>query len=245
MVTSASDDAHRNGDVTASPAGYDAAQAAEGPVGLFIVFEGGDGAGKSTQMRCLSRWLNGRGIPHLTTREPGGTPLGARLREVLLHSDEAPTARAEALLFAADRAQHVESVILPALTRGDWVLCDRYVDSSIAYQGGGRDLDPRQIATLSRWATGGLTPDLTVLLDVPVHVGASRRRGAADRMESESVAFHEQVAARFRELAARAAQRYLVLDATAPAEAISAAVLARLGRIVRGEPGSSGQEAGS
>lgn len=232
MVTTAADGADATGGVTGG------ADAAWVPGGLFIVFEGGDGAGKSTQVRCLSRWLTARGIPQLTTREPGGTPLGARLREVLLHSDDAPTARAEALLFAADRAQHVESVILPALNRGEWVLCDRYIDSSIAYQGGGRDLDPRQVGMLSRWATCGLTPDLTVLLDVPVQVGAARRRGAADRMESESVAFHEQVAARFRELAGLAPQRYLVVDATRPAEAICAEVLTRLGQLVRQEPPS-------
>lgn len=238
MVTSAPDAA-----VPADGVETDGGDAAQAPLGLFVVFEGGDGAGKSTQVRCLSRWLTQQGIPHLMTREPGDTPLGARLREVLLHSKEAPEApraRAEALLFAADRAQHVESVVLPALARGDWVLCDRYVDSSIAYQGGGRELDPRQIAALSRWATGGLLADLTVLLDVPVALGAARRRGAADRMEAESVAFHEQVAHRFRELAARAPARYLVVDAAQPPEAIFEVVLRRLRQIVRHDP--SGEE---
>lgn len=233
MVISGSDGAGSNG--ARGVADANGAGVQPEADGLFIVFEGGDGAGKSTQVRCLSRWLGERGIPHVVTREPGGTPLGARLRDLLLHSDVAPTDRAEALLFAADRAEHVQTVVLPALARGDWVLCDRYIDSSVAYQGGGRDLDPRQIATLSRWATAGLTADLTVLLDVPVQVGASRRRGAADRLEAESVRFHEQVAQRFREQARRAPERYLVVDATLPKEEISAVVLARLGRLVRGE----------
>ena len=222
-----------------SPALGDAAHARSGPPrrGLFVVFEGGDGAGKSTQVQLLARWLEERAVPHVVTREPGGTPLGARLREVLLHTDDGPSPRAEALLFAADRAHHVERLVRPALERGEWVVSDRYVDSSIAYQGGGRGLDADAIADLSRWATDELVPDLTALLDVPVDVGAARRGRAADRMESESAAFHEQVAQRFRQLAAAAPRRYLVLDATRPADELAAIVRARL------EPLAGGHDA--
>lgn len=213
-----------------APAGGPSAP--EGDTGLFVVFEGGDGAGKSTQAGLLSQWLAEQGIDHVLTREPGGTALGERLREVLLHSSDGLGARAEALLFAADRAEHVERVIIPALDSGRWVVCDRYVDSSIAYQGGGRDLDVRQIGALSRWATAGLVPDLTVLLDVPVAVGAARRQGPADRMESESFAFHEQVAQRFRDQALRARDRYVVLDATRPPQELARAVREKLAQII-------------
>lgn len=164
----------------------------------------------------------------MTTREPGGTSLGTALREVLLHSGESVNPRAEALLFAADRAQHVAHLIAPALAAGDWVLTDRYSDSSIAYQGAGRELDRAEIARLSTWASDGLTPDLTVLLDVPTHVGASRRAGPADRMESAPQTFHEQVRRGFLDLAAAAPERYLVLDATGAPEAIAAAIRERL-----------------
>ncbi|GAB97450.1 dTMP kinase [Kineosphaera limosa] len=202
------------------------------PRGVFVVFEGGDGAGKSTQVALLSQWLGERGVEHVLTREPGGTALGTRLRELLLHvEDGGPVPRAEALLFAADRAQHAATLVRPALAAGRWVVSDRYIDSSIAYQGGGRDLDTDEVARLSAWATDELVPDLTVLLDVPVAVGAQRRRSAAapeDRMESESVRFHEQVAQRFRQLAEAAPQRYLVLDATAEPAALSAAVRDRI-----------------
>lgn len=211
-----------------APGATEAARSGPARRGAFVVFEGGDGAGKSTQVELLARWLRERAVPHVETREPGGTPLGARLREVLLHADDGPSPRAEALLFAADRAHHVERLVRPALERGEWVVSDRYVDSSIAYQGGGRELDAEAIAGLSRWATDGLVPDLTVLLDVPVDVGAARRGRAADRMESESAAFHEQVAQRFRQLAAAAPTRYLVLDATLPVDELAASVRARL-----------------
>lgn len=199
--------------------------------GLFVVFEGGDGAGKSTQLTLLTDWLTARDLPHVATREPGGTPLGARLREVLLHGQDAPTPRAEALLFAADRAEHVARVVRPALAAGQVVVGDRYVDSSIAYQGGGRELDADEIAELSAWATDRLTPDLTVLLDVPVEVGAARRqaaRGTHDRMEAESARFHTEVAQRFRRLATADPGRYLVLDATLDPQVLAATVRTRV-----------------
>lgn len=196
--------------------------------GRFVALEGGDGAGKSTQLELLVAWLREQGVTAVTTREPGGTSLGTALREVLLHSGQRVSPRAEALLFAADRAQHVAHLIEPALAAGDWVLTDRYSDSSIAYQGAGRELDRAQIARLSTWASDGLTPDLTVLLDVPTQVGAARRAGPADRMESAPQAFHEQVRQGFLDLAAAAPQRYLVLDATHAPETIAAAIRERL-----------------
>ncbi len=209
--------------------------------GLFIAFEGGDGAGKSTQLGLLSEWLTELGVDHLTTREPGGTPLGVALREVLLHSGEAVSPRAEALLFAADRAHHVEHFIEPALAAGTWVVTDRYADSSIAYQGAGRALDTAEVASLSAWATGGLVPDLTLLLDVPTQVGAARRGGPADRMESAPADFHEQVRRGFLRLAAAAADRYLVLDATEPPQALAARIRRRVEPCVHQGSTSSGR----
>lgn len=202
--------------------------AADRPRGRFIALEGGDGAGKSTQVTLLAQWLAEAGVPALTTREPGGTSLGVALREVLLHSDERISPRAEALLFAADRAQHVAVLLEPALAAGQWVVTDRYVDSSIAYQGAGRQLERAEIAQVSAWATGGLTPDLTVVLDVPVEVGAARREGPADRMESAPDSFHAQVRQGFLDLAAAAPQRYLVLDATQEPAVIATTIQERL-----------------
>lgn len=200
-------------------------QTATGPArGRFVALEGGDGAGKSTQLALLATWLREAGLSVVTTREPGGTSLGVSLREVLLHSGEAVSPRAEALLFAADRAQHVAHLLEPSLAAGEWVVTDRYSDSSIAYQGAGRALDRAEIASLSAWATGGLTPDLTVLLDVPTDIGAARRAGPADRMESAPDAFHAQVRQGFLDLAAAAPQRYLVLDATESPQEIAAAI---------------------
>ena len=201
--------------------------------GAFVVLEGGDGAGKSTQAAALAEALRALGFDVVTTREPGGTAVGEQVRQTLLGAgSEGMGARTEALLFAAARAEHARRLIRPALHRGAVVISDRYVDSSIAYQGGGRDLDVRQIGALSRWATAGLVPDLTVLLDVPVAVGAARRQGPADRMESESVAFHEQVAQRFRDQALRARDRYVVLDATRPPQELARAVREKLAQII-------------
>jgi dTMP kinase len=194
--------------------------------GYLIAFEGGDGAGKSTQAALLARWLqDDQGHEVVLTREPGATPLGVRLRELLLGRDEKLDPRTEALLFAADRADHVATLVRPALERGAVVVTDRYVDSSIAYQGAGRALDAEDIAALSRFATDGLAPDLTVLLDIPSEFSRVRRaydpaRQGEDRLEALPEEFHERVRARFRALANAEPQRYLVLDGTMPREEI-------------------------
>lgn len=199
------------------------------PTGYFIAFEGGDGAGKSTQVQRLAQWLREQGHEVVVTREPGATALGKSLRAALLDLDAAvPSARAEALMYAADRADHVERVIRPALHRGAVVVTDRYVDSSIAYQGAGRDLAPAEVERLSRWATQGLMPHLTVLLDVEPLVAHSRRQGPADRIESESVDFHVRVRQGFLDLAARESKRYLVLDANKTPTAIHVEVTTRV-----------------
>jgi dTMP kinase len=184
-------------------------------LGVLLALEGGEGAGKSTQARLLAIWLRDQGYDVVTTHEPGATKIGMRLRALLLdtaHTGLAP--RAEALMYAADRAEHVRSVIVPALERGAIVVTDRYVDSSLAYQGAGRDLPVAEIAALNRWATGGLTPDLTVVLDVAPTTGLGRRLSSADRLESEPIDFHQRVRDSFLRLAAAEPSRYLVVDAT-------------------------------
>ena len=184
-----------------------------GTGGLFIAFEGGEGVGKSTQARLLADALTARGHEVVLTFEPGATSVGTRLREVLL--DRASTGmsgRAEALLYAADRAHHVAEVIRPALQRGAVVITDRFVDSSLAYQGAGRDLDDQEVRRLSRWATDGLLPDLTVLLDLDPVSGLQRATGPGDRFESERLEFHTKVRAAFLELARHGRNRYLVVD---------------------------------
>ena len=199
--------------------------------GVFVVFEGGEGAGKSTQVTRLADALRAQGRDVVVTREPGATDVGARIRNLVLDKGDTPSPRAEALLYAADRAHHVATVVRPALARGAVVISDRYVDSSLAYQGAGRTLPVSEISWLSSWATGGLKPDLVVLLDVDPGVGLSRvdSRGLGhDRLESESRAFHERVRYAFLDLAAADPRRYLVLDAARPAEEISAAVDERL-----------------
>lgn len=198
--------------------------------GYFVAFEGGDGAGKTTQIEQLARWLRELGHEVLSTREPGATELGAQLREALLHG-EAVDPRAEALLFAADRAHHVASVVLPGLDRGAVVVTDRYIDSSVAYQGAGRGFDPDGIAQISRWATGSLLPDLTVLLDLPPEAAAARRAVdgvEADRLEGEDVAFHHRVRRAYLAIAHRSPRRYLVVDATLTPDEIARLVRERL-----------------
>jgi dTMP kinase len=183
-----------------------------GAGGLFVVFEGGEGTGKSTQAALLADALRAKGHEVVVTFEPGATPVGRRLREVLLdRSSSGMSPRAEALLYAADRAQHVSEVIRPALARGAIVISDRYVDSSLAYQGAGRELDENEVRRLSRWATGGLTADLTVLLDVDPSVGLARATGPGDRIEGEVLEFHERVRSRFLELSRQGRDRYLVI----------------------------------
>jgi dTMP kinase len=199
--------------------------------GFFIALEGGDGAGKSTHARLLHGWLEGLGHEVVTTHEPGATATGRRLRELLLHSD-ALDPRAEALLFAADRAQHVATVVRPALERGAIVVTDRYSDSSVAYQGAGRSLDGAEVAQLSRWATRDLVPDLTVVLDVPPDVGRRRLGGRPDRLESEPEEFHASVRQRFLDLARRHPRRYLVIDASADPEAVQQQLRQRLSSVL-------------
>ena len=188
--------------------------------GMLIAFEGGEGAGKTTQARLLAIWLREQGYDVVATQEPGATKMGMRLRALLLdtaHTGLSP--RAETLMYAADRAEHVESVIAPALERGTVVVTDRYVDSSIAYQGRGRNQPVGEVAGLNRWATGGLEPDLTILLDLPPAEGLGRRSVSADRLEAEPADFHERVREGFLAQAQANPGRYLVLDATqAPAE---------------------------
>jgi dTMP kinase len=199
-----------------------APEEAEQARGIFIAFEGGEGSGKTTQSRLLAIWLRDQGFDVVQTREPGSTKVGMRLRAILLDAvHQGLSARSEALLYAADRAEHVEKVIRPALYRGSMVISDRYVDSSLAYQGAGRALNRADVAKINTWATGGLVPDLTVLIDTPPSIGLARLGGAADRIESEPLEFHERVRREFRSLAAADPDRYVVIDGTLPQDQIS------------------------
>lgn len=199
----------------------DQAQPEPRSTGLFVVFEGGDGVGKSTQARLLAEWLESSGLTVVLTHEPGGSPIGADIRRLLLSTGEhPPSARTEALLYAAERAEHIHSVVRPALQRGAVVVSDRYLDSSVAYQGVGRDLGADRVEDLNRWATAQLRPDLTVLLDLAPEPALERLSDPADRLESEPLDFHERVRAAFHDLAARDPQHYLVLDAGRPADQV-------------------------
>ena len=199
--------------------------------GLFLTLEGGDGAGKTTQSALLEEWLADRGRTVVRTREPGGTEVGLLVRDIVLHhrGDIAP--RAEALLYAADRAHHVETVVRPALRRGDVVIQDRYFDSSIAYQGDGRQLEPGEIRDLSMWAAGGLLPNLTVLLDLDPTIARGRLDAddkPFDRLEAEREDFHARVRGRFLAIAAEEPARFLVLDAARSPEDLAADIRARV-----------------
>jgi dTMP kinase len=197
--------------------------------GLFIAFEGGEGAGKSTQVQLLATELRDAGYEVVVTFEPGATPIGAKLRQVLLDRESAELSSvSEVLLYAADRAQHVTDVVRPALERGAIVVSDRYVDSTLAYQGAGRSLPDGEVRRLSAWATGGLLADLTVVLDIAPEIGLRRRGGPADRLEDESIDFHRRVRGMFLELASHGRARYLVLDAGDEPERIHAAVSKRV-----------------
>ncbi len=222
-------------DIVTSLRGDSAARRRMRSGGLFVAFEGGEGVGKTTQIELLADALRAGGYAVLVTHEPGDTDVGARIRSLLLHDDARLTARAEALLFAADRAHHVDTVIRPALSSGQLVLTDRFVDSSLAYQGSGRDLSVDDVRRVSRWATQDLLPDLTVLLDLPADEGLARIRrrlagenAGEDKLEAESVAFHERVRQAFRMLAESEPRRYLVIDAREPAEAIAAQIRTRV-----------------
>jgi dTMP kinase len=195
--------------------------------GRFITFEGGEGSGKSTQIALAAAWARARGRTVVETREPGGTALGVELRGLVLDPDGHVTPRAEALIYAADRAHHVDTVVVPALDRGELVLSDRYVDSTLAYQGAGRDLVPGEVERIARWATADLRPDLTVLLDVEPAVGLSRF-DAPDRLEAEPVTFHERVRQSFLALAAEDRDHYLVVDARLDRDQIASTVRDRL-----------------
>jgi dTMP kinase len=201
--------------------------------GLFLAFEGGEGTGKTTQARLIAIWLREQGYDVVTTHEPGATKVGMRLRALLLdtaHAGMSP--HAEALMYAADRAEHIASVIEPALARGAVVITDRYVDSSLAYQGTGRGLRTAEIARLNSWATGGRVPDLTILLDMPPEAGLGRRTRSADRLEAEPLEFHRRVRAGFLALARAEPSRYMVVDATRPAEEVSQEIKDRIREIL-------------
>jgi dTMP kinase len=199
--------------------------------GKLIVFEGGEGCGKTTQIHLAKLWLESH-VPVLTTREPGGTPLGGQIRRLLLEpAEEGMNSRTELLLYAADRAQHVERCIRPALAAGQLVLCDRYTDSTIAYQGYGRGLDRGLIDQLNHIATGGLVPDLTLWLDLDVRVGLQRAqaRGQADRMERADSGFHQAVRQGFTEIAAVNPERVVRIEADRSIEDVSEAIKAAIG----------------
>lgn len=199
--------------------------------GLFLTFEGGDGSGKSTQSALLTEWLTAQGRTVVHAREPGGTELGLELRELVLHRRGYMAPRAEALIYAADRAHNIATVVRPALERGDVVIQDRYLDSSVAYQGAGRVLDPGEVRELSLWATEGLLPDLTVLLDIDIETGRARlddARTRYDRLEAEAADFHHRVREAYLELADAEPERFLVLDATEPVEVLAERIRGRV-----------------
>lgn len=196
--------------------------------GYFVVFEGGEGAGKSTQEALLAEALRDRGLTVTQTREPGGTPAGEAIRHVVLSPEfTGLDVRAEALLFAAARGEHADKVIRPALDRGDVVICDRYLDSSVAYQGFARGLGPKRIRDLSLWATQELVPDLTIVLDIDPVEGLGRFE-ERDRLEAEPMEYHQQVRAAFLAMAEEQPDRYLVLNARDDRETIAAAILERV-----------------
>lgn len=191
----------------------------------FVSFEGIDGCGKSTLMDRLADWLTDARVPYVRVREPGGTAIGEKIRQILLDPASSDmTGRAEVLLYSASRAQLTWQVIVPALERGEWVLADRFVDATFAYQGFGRGFDPERLETIQRWATGGLWPDKTILLDCEVALALSRlggREGAnRDRIELEEEAFHRKVRNGYLALARREPGRFVLLDASKPLEEV-------------------------
>lgn len=199
---------------------------------MFIAFEGGEGAGKSTQEGLLAAHLTEQGYTVVRTREPGGTPAAEAIRQVVLSPEyDGLDDRAEALLFAASRGEHAARVIRPALERGDVVICDRFIDSSIAYQGVGRDLGIEKVRELSMWATGGLLPDLTIVLDIDPSIGLSRVADP-DRLEAQPLEYHQRVRQGFLDLADREPGRYLVLDASGEVNEIAAVVARKVDEVL-------------
>jgi dTMP kinase len=197
---------------------------------MFISFEGIDGVGKSTQIDLLAQWLNAQGKTVVSTIEPGGTDLGVEIRHLLLHRKGEVAARSEALLYAADRAHHVATVIRPALAAGSVVITDRYLDSSVAYQGAARELDVDQVREISMWAVDSLLPDLTVLLDLPAEIAMTRRDSSGaepDRLERERVEFFELARDEYLKMAA-GNSRFLVLDASSSIDELQRAVRERV-----------------
>ena len=203
---------------------------------MFIVLEGPDGSGKSTQTRLLVESLRAAGKTVVQTREPGGTPAAEAIRNLVLSPEfNGLDSRTEALLFAGARAEHVANVILPALQRGEVVVCDRYIDSSIAYQGIGRDLGVDRIRDLSLWATGGVVPDLTIVLDMDAAVGLTRVGHELDRLEQEPQGFHDRVRKAFVELALHAPERYRVVSATGSIEEVAARIRTSVEEFISGQ----------
>ena len=202
--------------------------------GVFIAFEGGEGAGKSTQERLLAEHLIASGHEVVRTREPGGTPASEAMRNIVLSPEfTGLDARSEALLFAASRGEHAARVIRPALDRGAVVVCDRYLDSSVAYQGYGRNLGAEKVRSLSMWATNSLLPHLTIVLDIDPVIGL-RRITNPDRLEAEPLEYHELVRAAFLEIAGGEPDRYLVIDASRAVSDIAAEVSARVDLLMQG-----------
>lgn len=196
--------------------------------GVFVCFEGGEGSGKSTQSRLLADALTEEGYAVRLTFEPGDTVVGKEMRRIVLSPETGELDdRTEALLYAADKAEHVATVVLPALARGDVVITDRYVDSTLAYQGAGRSLDPTDLESVARWATGDLRPHLTVVLDLEPEAGLGRF-AERDRIEGESLEFHQRVRQAFLDLAAANAEHYLVLDARGGVDEIAAVIRDRV-----------------
>lgn len=199
--------------------------------GVFITFEGGDGAGKSTQLQLLAKWLDEQKKTYVLTREPGGTDVGLELRDIILHRKGFLAPRAEALLYAADRAHHVHTVVRPALERGDVVVQDRFFDSSVAYQGAGRVLSEDEVRDLSLWAVEDLRPNLTIVLDVPAEIARARRdstRDVYDRLEAEADDFHERVRQAYHRLADAEPERIVIIDGELPAEEIHRQIVSRV-----------------
>jgi dTMP kinase len=207
---------------------YDVSNGVYAETGVFVCFEGGEGSGKSTQSGMLRDWLQEQGYAVLLTFEPGDTVVGRELRRIVLSPETGQLSdRTEALLYAADKAEHVDTVVQPALDRGDVVITDRYVDSTLAYQGAGRSLVVEEVERVARWATHDLRPHVTVVLDLDPRRGLSRFAGR-DRIEGESIEFHERVRDAFVEMAEADPEHYLVLDARAEVDEIAAAVRARI-----------------